>query len=83
MYQHQGASMTPFGSGYTMTYSSCDRTTLYGIRDFQRQVASMYPEWATRLDYAPGSCRLHVFPLSELPGAIFTSPPRDRYARRQ
>ena len=72
MSQHY--EIKPFGSrGYTLVYPSCDSATLMEIRTFQQHVASVYPDWATKLDYSSEGYRLHVFPLAEVVPAVLAA----------
>jgi hypothetical protein len=63
----------PLGDrGYVVNYPTCGSDTLAGIRDFQKAVAASQAGWMTRMDYSQGHCRLHVFPVNDLPLSIFS-----------
>ena len=81
----QRYEIRPFGPrGYSLLYSSCDSATLMEIRNFQQYVASVYPDWATKLDYSSAGYRLHVFPLAEfVPAVLAAGANRYRSERHQ
>lgn len=70
----------PAMGGFTVIYPHCDREMLAKLREYQGEIRSTSPGWTSRLDYKGGRCELQVFPLSNLPGVMFSSP--DRYGRR-
>lgn len=66
------ARLEPFGrGGFTVAYSACGPELLEEIRDYKRCLRAT-PGWTSRLDFGPsGECQLHVFPLDDLPSALF------------
>lgn len=67
------SQVTPLGaSGYSLHFNLDSVQSLEKMRHFQQTVKAGYPGWLTRLETGPGNMGVvHVFPVSELPTAIF------------
>lgn len=74
-YGHR-TSLEPFGTsgGFTVTYPSGDASILKQVRQYQDTLRRA--GWLSRIDYGDGEFRLHVFPVSDIPRAVFASPSR-------
>ena len=66
-------TMEPFGSGFAIHYPVADSATMASVRQYQQELRVGYPGWLSRLEFNRilNQATLFVFPMSELPAAVF------------
>lgn len=70
---------SPLG-GFVVTYPRCGQAMLTEVRQYQANLPNHAPGWGSRFDYlGDGACRLHVYPLSDLPSLVVSAHGQRRY----
>lgn len=78
------ATIEPLGrAGFSVRYPVADPETVRQVRQYQQEIKSQFPGWLSRIEFDQRQLSLLVYPIEDLPSALFSRQAAGRaYERR-